>query len=97
MHEVCVYPPSTCKYLSQGAAAPRVFLTRNTCFLFYSGFSGWSELSNISCGITNSGRPHTIQGSQDDPGIIPRVLDSMFASLCLQVGSLSSGEERIDH
>ena len=35
----------------------------------------------FSYGVTNSGKTHTIHGSQDDPGILPRVLDSVFASL----------------
>ncbi|XP_066536594.1 kinesin-like protein KIF20A isoform X2 [Hoplias malabaricus] len=32
----------------------------------------------FSYGVTNAGKTHTIQGSQKDPGILPRALDAMF-------------------
>ena len=35
-------------------------------------------------GITNAGKTYTIQGSADEPGILPRTLDAIFDSLVLQ-------------
>ncbi|KAL6490413.1 hypothetical protein MHYP_G00007580 [Metynnis hypsauchen] len=32
----------------------------------------------FSYGVTNAGKTHTIQGSQKDPGILPRALDAVF-------------------
>ena len=31
--------------------------------------------------MTNSGKTHTICGCDEDPGILPRVMDSVFVSL----------------
>ena len=31
--------------------------------------------------MTNSGKTHTVCGCDEDPGILPRVLDSVFVSL----------------
>lgn len=44
------------------------FLEGQNCLLF-------------SYGVTNSGKTHTVCGSEEDPGILPRVLDSVFVSL----------------
>ena len=32
-------------------------------------------------GVTGSGKTHTVQGADEDPGILPRALDCMFASI----------------
>ena len=41
-------------------------------------------------GVTNSGKTHTVYGSADNPGILPRVLDSVF---CTLGQSLYTGDE----
>ena len=55
----------------------------SVCMLFLSlqDFLDGQNCLVFSYGVTNSGKTHTIHGTADDPGIIPRVLDSVFASL----------------
>lgn len=38
----------------------------------------WKAVTICACGGPDSGKTHTIRGSQDDPGIVPRVIDMLF-------------------
>lgn len=40
----------------------------------YAGLS----VTVFAYGVTSSGKTHTMQGSNEDPGIIPRVVESLF-------------------
>lgn len=65
---------------------------KTTESLIRSLFDGQSSLL-FAYGVTNSGKTHTIVGTQKDPGLIPRSLDFAFELLNTKNKLKDSGEK----
>ena len=54
---------------------------KGTIYPCFESFFKGDNLLIFSYGVTNSGKTYTMQGTNTDPGLIPRTLDFLFDTL----------------